>query len=169
MKSISHSDLLSILSFNQTTGVFVRLNTVGRCGRWRAGEQVGHTSKIGYIQIHINGKSYLAHRLAWFYVYGVWPKNILDHINGIKSDNRIENLRECNHALNMQNIRTSHKDNSTSLLGVKKLPGGRFQARIYVNKKELNLGVFDTAQEAHRVYLSAKRQLHEFCTVWIWK
>lgn len=153
------------LNYCPDTGIFTRLATVGRCDRWKAGSEVGHLTKHGYIQIWLDGKSYLAHRLAWFYVTGEWPKELLDHADGDRSNNRICNLRECDDALNMQNIRRAHSDNSTGLLGVKRLGSGRFWARIFVDKKEVSLGVFDTPEDAHEAYLTAKRENHQFCTI----
>lgn len=165
MSKLTIDQLKESLNYNLDTGEFTRAKTVGRCDRWKAGSPVGHLAKNGYIQIWVGRKSYLAHRLAWFYVHCRWPEKHLDHINGCTTDNRISNLRECDDALNMQNIRRPHVDNKTGFLGVKLLPYGRYQSRIFDGKKEVNLGIYDTAEEAYDAYISAKRKLHEFCTI----
>jgi hypothetical protein len=102
---------------------------------------------------------FLAHRLAWFYVHGVWPPVLIDHINGKRSDNRIVNLRLADWRLNMENKRRESY-NSTGLLGVK--PNGKgFAARIGSRGVEHHLGTFRTPEEAHAAYVEAKRRLHK--------
>jgi hypothetical protein len=113
----------------------------------------------GYLSIGLKGRIYYAHRLAWLYVHGEWPVDFIDHINGIRSDNRILNLRECSAAQNSQNLAKQY--NKTRLTGVvpwKK----RFQAKICVDYKRINLGSFKTAEEAHAAYLAAKAKYHNF-------
>lgn len=70
----------------------------------------------GYRVISINTKRYLVHRLVWLYVYGVWPK-IIDHINGIKTDNRLCNLRNVSHGENHKNMKKA-KNNTSGVTGV---------------------------------------------------
>lgn len=82
--------LRSILDYNPETGVFVW--KINRPPKGFAGEVAGRLSH-GYRQIGISQHIYMAHRLAWFYVYGTWPQGDLDHINGVTLDNRIANLR----------------------------------------------------------------------------
>lgn len=97
---------------------------------------------LGYVRVTINRKGYLAHRLAWLYVYGEWPKELLDHINHIKTDNRIENLREVTHQGNQRNAGV-RKDNKSGLPGVAwHARIGKWQVRISVNDKEKHLGYF---------------------------
>src|SRR5690242_11158228 len=109
---------------------------------------------------------YYAHRLAWFYVYQVWPKDEIDHINRIPDDNRILNLREANRIENMRNIATP-KHNTTGFKGVTrhKFYPGKFMAQIsstteLKRRKTKYLGIFDTAEEAHAAYVAASRELH---------
>ena len=66
--------------------------------------QAGTPDREGYVVIRYAGKGYKAHRLAWLHVYGRWPNGPLDHINRLKNDNRIENLRETDDALNQHNV-----------------------------------------------------------------
>lgn len=163
--TLTQEKLKELFVYDENTGIFTRATTRGRCNRWKEGQVVGHLAAIGYVQIYIDGKLYQAHRLAWLYMYGAMPNGHIDHANAVRSDNRISNLRECDDKLNMQNIRKAHKDSASGLLGVRKLRYGRFLARIYSNKKEISLGVFDDPMDAHQAYLNAKRELHAFCTI----
>lgn len=122
-----------------------------------SGKQAGAVMPIGYVIIRIHKQCYYAHRLAWLYVYGQWPKEI-DHINGITADNRIENLRSVSHAENGKNVKKpSH--NLTGVIGVC-VPndGGRIQARIQVNGKDIKLGRFDSIEEAKMARLRASKK-----------
>lgn len=153
--------LRELLHYDPATGKFT--TKASRRGA-RAGE-VGCDNGHGYIRITIDSVQYVAHRLAWLYVHGEWSSEILDHRNGFRSDNRIENIRECNDALNQQNRRTKASHNSVGALGVHRHFDGRYRAKITVNKKQIHLGVFDTAELAHDAYIKAKHELHPFCTI----
>jgi len=121
---------------------------------------------MGYISISINRNRYLAHRLAWLYENGDWPKQDIDHINGNRSDNRIENLRDVSHQVNCQNKRSIGKQNTSGFLGVNwRKDRQKWRAVISTRRKQKFLGFFDTAQEAHQAYLIAKRKLHEGSTL----
>jgi hypothetical protein len=106
----------------------------------------------------------MAHRLAWLFVTGDMPKYQVDHINGIKTDNRFENLRDVSPKLNSQNARRPHKDNKTGYLGVCSRYG-KFVAQLLINDKQTVIGYFDTAEEAHLAYIEKKRTYHEGCTL----
>jgi hypothetical protein len=108
----------------------------------------------------VAGRFYYAHRLAFLYMTGEWPPNEVDHLNGIRDDNRWANLRLATVSLNRQNQRRPRRDNTTGYLGVM-VNGAGFAARIMVDGKKFNLGTFKTPQEAHEVYLTAKRRLHK--------
>lgn len=111
--------------------------------------------------VGIDGVTYRAHRLAWFYVTGVWPEKTVDHKNRNRADNRWRNLRLATHHQQRQN-QSVGRANKTGFLGVRRHRKGKFEANIGVGGKHIYLGLFDTAEEASRVYLRAKRQLHEF-------
>ena len=150
--------LCEVLSYDQETG----------CLRWtvsrRAGNLAGYVDAGGYRQIKIDGRMYLAHRLAWLYVHRRWPVAEIDHMNGLRDDNRLANLREVTHSENLQNQRRARRDSKTGLLGTS--PKGRkFQATIKLNGKARHLGYFDTAELAHEAYIDAKRRLHPAGTV----
>ena len=153
--------LKELLDYDAKTGVF---KWKKRRGRGIAGAIAGRistsTTAPGYVQIMVSRKLYQAHRLAWLHVHGSMPYKQIDHINGIRSDNRIANLRLVNGALNSQNQRRARKDNKTGFLGVS-LHRSRFQACIRKDRKIFHLGYFDSAKEAHEAYVKAKRAIHE--------
>jgi hypothetical protein len=157
--------LKSILSYDPETGVFVR--KIKTTNSVKIGDMAGYITPYGYISISINRKRQQAHRLAWFYIYGEFPKYDIDHINGIRHDNRIENLRLATRSENMQNLKKAKSDNkSTGLLGTfLDKRDGRIYARIKINKNLIHLGCFETKEEAHEAYLTAKRECHEFGTL----
>lgn len=103
----------------------------------------------------------MAHRLAWFYVNGVWPKGHIDHIDGNKTNNSIDNLRDVSRSMNLQNQKKAHRGKSSGLpLGVHLSRGGRFMAQLRVNGKNKSFGTFDTPESAHEAYLQAKEYYH---------
>ena len=127
------------LNYCQISGVFTR----------KSGKVAGTVNSKGYIKIEISGKKQPAHRLAWFLTHGVFPAQ-LDHVNGIKTDNRIANLRECSTAQNNANIGT-RKDNSTGFRGVFR-DGKRWRAAISINGKWTNVGAYATPELASAAY-----------------
>ena len=128
--------------------------------------QPAGTLKKGYIYISIDGRHYFAHRLAWFWVYGEWPTNQIDHINCKKWDNRIENLRDVSASVNMQNQpMIARTNNKSGLMGVRFCTrNGRkkpYRARISIKGKQVVIGFFATAEEAHQAFLDAKKIHHQ--------
>ena len=153
--------LHQVLDYNQETGVFIWKHR----DRYRdtIGQIATKSHMYEYLGICIDGARYPAHRLAWFYVHKEWPK-IIDHINGCKTDNRIENLRSVSEKINTQNLRKARKNNATGLLGVY-FYCGSYKSCIRVNKKTLHLGTFASKESAHEAYLIAKRTHHIGCTI----
>ena len=154
-----------LFSYNPENGVFTRLTKTG--GRARIGQEIGSWDLYGYKTTRIDNRSFKLHRLAWLYVHGVWPVGDVDHINGVRHDNRIENLRCVSRQVNLQNRRTANKQKkSTGILGVYLIKGtNRFSSCISIDNKSKYLGVFDTPQDAHAAYLEAKRRLHPGCMI----
>ena len=148
-------ELRALLHYDEVTGIFTRL--VPR-GNRTDGAVAGSAHHSGYLSIYVLGRSYQAHRLAWFWMTGRWPSEV-DHRNGIKSDNKWANLREVDRSANNQNKRRAQRNNRTGLLGVGKDRGG-YRARIWLGGKNKHLGTFASADAAHSAYLRAKRQLH---------
>jgi len=156
--------LRELLSYDPETGVFTWL--VNRGPNQTAGKPAGSPDEEGYLRIGIDRRRYRAHRLAWFYVYGVWPELELDHWDTDQTNNRIGNLREATRAMNQENIRRCPAKKSSLPMGVVKLANEKkFRAQISVQGKKMALGHFPTADAAHDAYITAKRQFHEGCTL----
>ena len=126
----------------------------------------GVASHSGHLSISVDGKGYMAHRLAWLYVHGEWPKGEIDHIDSNPANNAMSNLRDGTRAQNMQNLIKPRSNNKSGYLGVRWCTQMRaWQARIGKNSVYHNLGYFSTADEASAAYISKKREIHEFCTI----
>ena len=112
--ALSHDRLLSLLDYDRMSGTFRWIRRQNRyANRIKVGDIAGGSNKVNeYWQIRINDYLYTGHRLAWFYVYGRWPVNELDHINRDKTDNRISNLREATHIENMRYWHDLRKTNT---------------------------------------------------------
>jgi len=152
---ITAEELKNCLKYDSETGDFVWL--VKKNGV-KKNMHAGSLNR-GYTLISINGQRYFAHRLAWIYVYGEWPCGEIDHIDGDRSNNRIENLRIVDRSQNMQNEGHARSSNSVGSLGVSR-HGSKYRARIEVNGKQTHIGTFDTVIEASVAYLKAKKMLH---------
>jgi hypothetical protein len=162
MKTITQEQLKSVLHYEPETGEFRVINDWNRV-EGLGGNPCRDWHPSGYYTICLFGNEFKAHRLAWLYMTGEMPKIYIDHINGNRKDNRFKNLRECDHPLNAQNQRKSHRDNKSGYLGVTFVKEtGRFKAGITTHKKYKHLGCFATAEEAHAAYMKAKKELHEF-------
>lgn len=159
---LTQSIVQDFLDYDQNTGIFTWKLRPSNCVK--AGDRAGSLDVQGYRRLQVCGVLHAEHRLAWLYVHGRWPTQLLDHINGKRSDNRIINLRECDDALNGQNRRDARKDNKIGLIGVSMRTNRTgtvsFRARIRVNHAMTNIGSFATAEDAHQAYVAAKRVLH---------
>lgn len=139
--------------------------------RWKkgphAGREAGHFHAArGYRTLWADGEAFLAHRLIWLIVFGEWPALSIDHINGVKTDNRLRNLRLAGYRLNAENKHCAQANNKLGLFGVYLCKStNRFRARIRVNGKEISLGRHDTPDLAHAAYVAAKRKYHEGCSI----
>ncbi len=149
----------AIFQYDQETGELRRHSST-------KSRPMTNSAGAGYLSFKVGGRRYLAHRIVWLHVTGQWPTGQIDHINGIKTDNRFENLRDVSRSKNKQNSRRPHKDNASKLLGVSlRKATGKWVAQIYHQKKNVYLGDFNTPEEAHSAYLKAKRTLHAGCTI----
>lgn len=155
--------LKELFSYEPSVGEFVRRSACpGR--RCHAGAVAGARNHKGHIYITIDGRKYAAHRLAWLYMCGSWPDGVIDHVNGVKDDNRISNLRDVDGCVNQQNRRAANNSSRTGVLGVYKAKN-RYVSVISINGKAKRLGSFLTIDEAHRAYIEAKRVNHDGCTI----
>lgn len=153
--AIDHARLLEVLDYDPETGIFKWKVAISNFVK--PGSRAGRVREDGYRAISFGERLYTAHRLAWFYVNGVWPADMLDHINRDRDDNRIANLRGATRGQNMQN-RAVSSDNLSGLKGVQKGKWNRWTARITVGGKRKRIGWFDTPEEAHAAYLAAAKQ-----------
>lgn len=168
VSSLTAERLRDLVHYDPKTGAFTR--KVRTAQRHKVGDRADFLVKsggaAGYHRVSIDSERYQAHRVAWLYVYGVWPKEMIDHRNGVKSDNRIANLRFADSQLNLENIRKPQKNNACGFLGVHfHDQSGRWRAQIISDRKKHHLGLFDTPELAHLAYVQAKRGLHKGCTI----
>lgn len=157
MSDLTQKYLQEILHYNPDTGAFKWAKTRKRV---RIGDTAGHIHARGYIHICILSRRYMAHRLAWFYVHGKWPQDEIDHINGVRDDNRIANLREANHVDNQRN-RPIPKNNTSGIKGVwwdKKT--NKWCAAVRVNGKRRYIGYFTDIAEAEQETIKFREQYH---------
>jgi hypothetical protein len=151
-------EVRKLLNYNSDTGIFTWKTDVSNK---KKGSVAGTLHHHGYIQIAINKKFYPAHRLAWVYVYGEMPKKYIDHINGIRDDNRIANLREATHFQNLQNMKISCR-NKSGHKGVEWHKAvGKWRVRCQANGKRIELGHFDNLELAALVSIEARAKYHK--------
>lgn len=150
--------------YNQETGIFLIREIPGdKWFNWRHGGKIAGTSikkPTDYVRLCILGKCFYAHIIAWLYVTGEFPKDEIDHINGIRSDNRFENLREASHSENGKN-RGLSKNNTSGYKGVSfHRRSGKWKVKVGFNGKGYCPGVYTTKEEAAQVYEKTAKELH---------
>jgi len=125
-----------------------------------AASVAGSINLDGYRQIKFQNKIYQASHVAWFLTHGIWPAQTIDHINGIRDDDRIVNLRESSHQENCCS-RVVRSDSTSKLKGVSK-HNSQWRARIWdpVLKKNMNLGVFTSSEFAAKAYDKMAIKIH---------
>jgi hypothetical protein len=147
--------LKSILRYEPHTGKFFWLVDKGRVG---AGDKAGTRSRRGYVDIKIDGRSYLAHRLAWLYMTGEFPIHEIDHINGNPSNNRWINLREGTHS----QVTRPHKTYTSNISGYRgvhwRKDADKYRVRITVNNQRISLGHYSDFREARRARAKAEKK-----------
>nr|WP_064759029.1 HNH endonuclease [Escherichia coli] len=153
---VNLEEVNSLLEYNPDTGLF----------KWKPGlgkrstlERAGTRDMTRHVAIEINGVKYFAHRLAWLITYGFWPPDVIDHINGNRTDNRICNLRLATLAENSRN--RSAQKNGCGYKGVYYSKRQRkWVGQIRANGIKHHLGVFDNPEDAHKAYCIAAKNLH---------
>ena len=134
--------------------------SVADCKRWNsryAGTKAFQTMHYGYMHGHIFKKHYFAHRVAWALHHGEWPAGQIDHINGVRSDNRIENLRVVSHSDNQKNVKLRH-DNKSGIPGVDWRSGcSLWRVRASLNGRRVMIGYYKNLDDAKKARLEAQR------------
>lgn len=156
---LSQERLKSLLHYCPDTGVFTHIKARQSVV---VGSIAGTVTEYGYVRIHIDGKIYLAHRLAWLYVNGDFPPEQIDHINRVRTDNRICNLRMATIAENAQN-QSMRSTNTSGHIGVSWYkPYQKWESYIKVNNKQIKLGYFTDLSEAIAARKTAEIKYHTF-------
>lgn len=160
MSLITADRVRELFVYDPETGAFTRkfkthLSAIGSI--------VGTLSGSGYLVVNNCRRIYSLHRLAFLYMTGAVPA-MVDHVNGVRTDNRWANLRATTPMENVQNRRLASKNSKLGILGVYAYKK-RFVARIMHHRQPIHIGVFDTPEIAHEAYLAAKRRIHQACTI----
>lgn len=159
-ENLTADALKNALHYDPETGVFVWRQRFGKRGV--PGKKAGTVDFCGYVVITMNGKRHKAHRLVWLYTHGEWPPAVMDHINGVRTDNRLANLRLTDWAGNQQN-RGRQRNNKSGFTGVSwDRAAGKWRAGIRAAGRSMNLGGFDAPEAAAAAYRAAKQRLHQF-------
>lgn len=148
-------ELKDCLDYNPLTGIFKWKRRTSN--RVKVGDEAGVTNALGYRVVSVLGEKFYCHRLAWIIHYGETP-DCIDHINGDKLDNRIENLRNTTKAGNNKN---QHHSRSGLHLGVseyKTKSGLRFRATITEDGKYKHIGTFNSAEDAAKAYTEYRKE-----------
>jgi len=149
-----------LFDYNQDTGILTRLTSKNGKG---IGLSPRYKDRYGYLMVGIDSRIYLQHRIVWLHFHGELPKDCIDHINGIRDDNRICNLRDVNRSQNKQNQKVA-KTNKIGLKGVRlnnQLKHKKsYIAEIAVNGEQFYLGAYPTPELAHEAYCKAAAIYH---------
>lgn len=157
---ISAETLRESLDYDPETGVFIWKVNHGKCV---PGERAGSLNNFhGYESIGVAGRRLLSHRLAWLYVYGEWPEDQIDHINRVRSDNRITNLRLATCSENLQNtkLRLDNKSGHKGVIWFRR--DSVWRAYITVNRVSQHLGYFPQINDAIAARKAAEAKYHPF-------
>jgi hypothetical protein len=153
-KMLTYEEVSAMLCYDPDTGVIVRTS---RTGRQPVGSVAGHFDGNGYLRLAIKGSTYSATRVAWLLMTGEWPSSlfVIDHINRDTTDNRWVNLRLATISENGANAKM-RCDNKSGFKGVSwGADRGKWRAHIQINSKVIQLGCYETAEEAVEAYQAA--------------
>ena len=147
MPELTQARLKELLHYDSDTGIFIWIAFV--CSKVKIGDVAGHRNQSdGYIKVSIDNKDYLAHRLAWLYIYGEFPPDQIDHINHIRNANWINNLRLARDTSNKKN-QSQYKSNTSGYTGVYWCkPRSKWVSQININGKNKYLGSFVHKKDA---------------------
>lgn len=145
--------VLKKFDYNPDTGCLYRV--------LKGGERVeSGTECNGYMRSKVKGSLVYNHRIAWCHFYRELPPEFIDHINKDRKDNSIKNLRACTLSLNQSNRKISSNNTSgfTGVFYISKIK--KYKATIYKDSKPIYLGLYNSAEDAHKAYLTAKGKYH---------
>lgn len=155
---LSYEELRNVLSYDAETGILQW--KVRPSNRISVGDHVGNESRSGYLKFGFKGRDFYVHRVAFLLYTGEWPSACIDHINGIRGDNRWCNLREANVSENNRNVRV-RSDNSSGIKGVSwKSRGKKWVATIGLNGRKRHLGCYSDMNEAAEVVELVREMAH---------
>jgi hypothetical protein len=157
MSNPDPSTLRQLFNYNPETG---ELSWKIKRGKCFPGKVITCRNDKGYVLVRLNDRNYRVHRIIWAMVYDKWPEFEIDHINGIRDDNKIDNLREATRAQNMKNLVTP-VTNKTGFKGVSwHKAAQKWQAHIRADGINYYLGIFDNPEDAHKAYVEASQKMH---------
>lgn len=142
-------------AYDATTGKLSWRDNYGP--RARKGNPAGSVDSSGYLQVKLNGKCILVHRIIWYILHKEFPEQI-DHKDRNRLNNREDNLRAANNTINQQNA-SKRKDNTSGQTGVT-FRRGKWIVRIQANKVRVEVGRFSSYETAVAAYLAAKENQH---------
>jgi len=152
--------LREVLEYDPEAGVFKW--KISPRNRTLPGDIAGRKNSNGYMIVTVDKQTVRLHRVAWAVTHGRWPEADIDHINGVRDDNRIENLREATRGQNCQNT-ARRTDNRTGSKGVHfRKDTGKYSASITVDGKTIYLGSFCTLEEARMAREQEEIKLHSY-------
>ena len=159
-KDLAVERLHELFAYDSSTGLFMRKIATTNKVKATMGMWVpGWLNKAGYTSFRIDGVAWLAHRLAWLYVHGELPSEGLwiDHKNGVRDDNRINNLRIVTNSENQLNLSSTNKHSNSRLRGAHwNARLGKYQSEFERDGKRIYLGLFELAEDAHKAHMAAK-------------
>lgn len=158
MKEITQERLKELLSYDPITGIFKRLKQINY--KINPDKIVGSIND-GYLIVKLDNKFYRLHRLAWLYAHGRFPENDIDHIDGDKQNNKLENLREANNSENGRN-KPKFKKNKSGHKGVCWIEKSqKWRASIALgNKKTKHIGLYENLEDAVEAFTLKAIELH---------
>lgn len=159
---ITAERLRELIHYDPLTGVFT--NIAPRKKIVVGSLAGGVDSDTGYWVIGLDRRRYYGHRLAWLYMTGEWPTQLIDHKDGVRLNNAFPSLRDASRAINQQNMRNPMPGTASGLLGAFK-KRNKWSSNVRAFGKIIRLGTFETAEEAHLAYIEAKRIHQPGCTI----
>jgi hypothetical protein len=155
---LTQERLKHLVLYDPVSGAFTWRNPTSK--KYAPGGPIASVGCGGYLRVGLDSRRYLLHRLAWMYIYGVFPDVEIDHINQIRSDNRLENLRLATRMQNAQNV-LMRSNNKSGAKGVSwDVDRKRWRAQININGKRRYLGLFDSVESASAAYTAAANKHH---------